>query len=110
MTLVSSFLYRLPRFHIHFPVEFECEQTLTAGQCENLSDTGLLARFLYPLGTDSTGTLHLRPANRLFAVRATVSHSEGFQAGLRFQFADDQQRQVIRALVEIVSTQGPAPP
>ena len=105
MTPVSSFLYRLPRFHIHFPVEFEHDATRVSGHCLNLSHTGLLAHFLYPLGEGVVGTVRLHPANRAFELRATVSHTESLNSGLHFLFADRQQEQVIRALVEIVSSQ-----
>ncbi len=110
MTPVSSFLYRLPRFPSNFPVEFEHNGARTSGHCLNLSHTGLLAHFLYPLGEGATGVLRLQPANRAFDLRATVSHTEGLRSGLHFRFADSQQEQVIRALVEIVSSQSPGNP
>lgn len=109
MTPVSAFLYRLPRFHTQFPVEFEHDATLISGNCINLSHAGILAHFLYPLGEGVTGALRLKPANRVFALRATVSHSEGLRSGLHFLFADSQQEQVVRALVEIISSQSASP-
>lgn len=105
MTLVSSFLYRLPRFDINFPLDFVLGESLTAGHCLNLSHTGMLALFAYPIGNGADGTLRLKPANRIFQLRAHVTHSEGLKSGLQFDFATDQERQVIVALVEIISRQ-----
>lgn len=99
MTSISSFLYRLPRFDIHFPVEFVTPAGTTAGRCLNLSDTGLLACFLLPLGGGEQGMLRLSPAGRVFDLAASVMHSDGQKSGLRFHFATDQQQQIIRALV-----------
>ena len=107
MTSVSAFLYRLPRFEISFPLEFMLAETMTNGHCVNLSHTGMLAQFAYPLGTGAVGRIRLRPANRLFELRAHVTHSEGLRSGLQFDFSNDQEQQVIVALVEIISRQSP---
>ena len=109
MTSVSSFLYRLPRFSIHFPVEFVRAHHITVGLCQNLSHTGLLARFTYPLPEGATGTLRLKPIDRTFDLLATVTHADGLTAGLHFLFTDREQEHVIRAVVEAVSHH-PAPP
>ncbi len=114
MTSISAFLYRLPRFDIIFPIEFAHDgqagdTAVTAGRCLNLSNTGLLGSFAYPLGADSVGTLRLKPASRSFALRAAVTHSEGLRSGLSFVFANDQERQVIRALVDAIANQSTQP-
>ncbi len=120
MTHVDPFLYRLPRFDSNFPVEFVHRAgtppshnlgldpaTATPGICLNLSDTGLLARFVLPLGKGAEGLLRLKPADRVFTLRATVTHSDGTRSGLHFLFRDNQEQQIIRALVEAVSAQLP---
>lgn len=103
MTPVSSFLYRLPRFPIHFPVEFVRAHHITIGRCQNISHTGLLARFTYPLPEGATGTLRLKPVDRTFDLLATVTHNDGLTAGLHFLFTGPEQEHVIRAVVEAVA-------
>lgn len=103
MTDINSYLYRLPRFGIDFAVEFVAESGPIAGRCKNLSDTGLFGRFVRPLGVDTTGTLRLFPANLIIEMTAQVTHSDGLDAGLHFDFASDQERQLIRALVKAAS-------
>ena len=123
MTHVNAFLYRLPRFSSDFPVEFIHGSgnppslnlgldpaTATPGQCINLSLTGLLARFVLPLGEGADGLLRLRPANRVFSLRASVTHTDGTRSGLNFHFRDSQEEQVIRALVEVIASATPVPP
>ena len=117
MSFVSEFLYRLPRFDVMFPIEFVQDGTpdgsiaepATAGRCLNLSNTGLLALFVYPLGEGTVGMLRLKPASRTFVLRAVVTHSEGMRAGLKFSFASDQERQVIRALVDTIASRSTQP-
>ena len=123
MTHVNAFLYRLPRFSSDFPVEFIDgsgnspsvnlgldHATATPGQCINLSLTGLLARFILPLGEGADGLLRLKPANRVFSLRASVTHTDGIRSGLTFHFRDSQEEQFIRALVEAIAGTSAAPP
>ena len=114
MNSVSAFLYRLPRFDIVFPIEFlpegALEDTATStGRCLNLSNTGLLGSFMLPLGEGTSGVVRLRPASRTFPLRATVTHSEGVRSGLKFAFASDQERQVVRALVDAIASRSTQP-
>ncbi len=121
MTQVDAFLYRLPRFSSDFPVEFVHGSgnppsinlgldpaTATPGQCINLSLTGLLARFVLPLGLGADGVLRLKPANRVFSLRASVTHTDGTRSGLNFHFRDSREEQIIRALVEAITGAPPA--
>ena len=114
MTSVNAFLYRLPRFDIMFPIDFLSEGVPEpadgiSGRCLNLSSTGLLGSFGYPLGEGTAGVLRLRPASRSFPLRGIVTHSEGTRSGLRFDFANDQERQVIRALVDTIARRSTQP-
>ncbi len=103
MTFVNPFLYRLPRFDVNFSLDFVLGDSITTGHCLNLSHTGILARFAYPLRTGAAGSLRLKPASRVFELRAHVTHTEGLRSGLQFDFANDQEQQVIVALVEAIS-------
>lgn len=107
MTSLTSFLYRLPRFHINFPLEFVLGSSATTGHCLNLSHTGMLAYFSYPLGSTAAGRLRLKPAGRIFELGAHVIHSEGLRSGLQFDFVNNQEQQVIFAMLE--ATGRPAP-
>ena len=114
MTTVSDFLYRLPRFDIMFPIEFvpasaPDDAAITTGRCLNLSNTGLLGSFAYPLGGGTSGIIRLKPASRSFPLQAFVTHSEGMRCGLRFSFTTDQERQVIRALVDTIANRSTQP-
>ena len=105
MVPVNSFLYRPPRFPIHFPFPllFILGTRDVSGQCLNLSETGLYAEFTVPIATESTGIVHLQPVGTAIEVPCSVAHSEGFRAGLLFAFANREQEQMLRALVQAVA-------
>ena len=105
MVPVNSFFYRRPRFPIHFPFPllFVLGARSVSGQCLNLSDTGLYAEFTVPIATESIGVIHLQPVGTVIEVPCSVTHSEGFRAGLLFAFANREQEQMLRALVQAVA-------
>lgn len=105
MVPVNSFLYRPPRFPIHFPFPllFLVGARRITGQCLNLSETGLYAEFTVPIAEESAGVVHLQPVGIVIEVPCSVTHSEGFRAGLLFAFADREQEQMLRALVQAVA-------
>ena len=105
MVPVNSFLYRTPRFPIHFPfpLYFVMGTRVVSGQCMNLSATGLYAEFSVPIAAESVGVIQLRPIDILIEVPCSVAHSEGFRAGLLFAFADREQAQMLQALVQAVA-------
>ncbi len=105
MVPVNSFLYRSPRFSIHFPFPllFLVGTRRIAGQCLNLSETGLYAEFTVPIAAELTGIVHLQPVGAMMEVPCSVAHSEGFRAGLLFAFANREQEQMLRALVQAVA-------
>ena len=105
MVPVNSFLYRLPRFPIHFPFPllFVREAQSVSGQCLNLSDSGLYAEFSIPIAAESIGMVHLEPGGAVIEIPCSVAHSEGFRAGLLFAFTTREQEQMIRALVQAVA-------
>jgi len=114
MNSVSNFLYRLPRFDIIFPIDFVPEGateegSIITGRCLNLSHTGLLGSFAYPLGEGTIGTVRLRPASRTFPLHVAVTHSEGLRSGLQFAFNNDQEKQVVRALVDAIASRSLQP-
>ena len=105
MTPVSPFLYRLPRFSIHFPFPVQCvvKDRGIAGQCLNLSETGLLAEFTVPLAVGTSGVAHLQPGGYVVEIPCSVTHTEGFRSGLLFAFSSREQEHLLRALVQAVA-------
>lgn len=105
MVPVNSYLYRQPRFPIHFPFPllFVVGTRSISGQCLNLSNTGLYAEFSVPIAEESVGVIHLQPVGTVIEVPCSVTHSEGFRVGLLFAFANREQEQMLRALVQAVA-------
>ena len=110
MTTPHSFLYRMPRFGIDFALAFEASGGVITGRCRNLSDTGLLAVFALPLGLGMSGTIRLMPADLEIELLGRVTHADGFEAGVSFDFRSDQERQLLRAMVKAAASDAESRP
>ena len=101
--MVETYAYRLPRFEVALPIQFQTDTATIEGHTRNLSDTGLLASFVQPLLNGSAGVIRLRFGSSSFEMEAHVTHAEFLDAGLNFLFASDQERQLVRTLVRVLS-------
>ena len=101
--MIHPFLYRLPRVATVVPVDLDRDGLMLAGFTRNISDTGLLACFEEPLAPGTRGTVRLRFGRCMVHIEATVTHTEAFDAGLRFEFTSDHERAFLRSLVKALS-------
>lgn len=103
---MSGYQERAVRVDAKFPVEFVVSGKSIRGACENLSETGLLARFAEQLDIWIDGEVHLHFGTHLLGVKVRVARVVGLQAGLVFRHSDDQQRLEIRDLIRAARNDG----
>lgn len=101
--LITSFAYRLPRIEIELPVEFTFGTESLTGHTRNISDTGLLVHFARPLAPETAGTFRLRLGSCFFELQGRITHTECFDAGVRFEFSSDQERVFMRTMIKVLS-------
>lgn len=106
---MRAYQERAARVELEFPLELMLEGERLIGTCENLSESGLLARFPVPLDVWTTGEVDLHFGTHLLGVRVRVARVVGLQAGLTFQCADERQRQEIRDLIQAARIAGRIP-
>lgn len=73
------------------------------GSTRNISDRGLLADFGEPVLPGTTGRVSLRVGRCTVEIQARVTNSEGFSAGMEFEFASEQERSFLHAVVQMLS-------
>ncbi len=100
---------RALRLEVRFPLEFITDGKRVHGTCENLSESGLLARFTVQLEVWVDGEVDLHFGTDLLGVRVRVARVMGLQAGLAFQGSDEYQREEIRELIRSAHREGALP-
>ncbi len=103
ITLMRSFLYRLPRFKTEVPMDLILGDAIVLGLCLNISESGLLGTFSNPVAIHSEGLLTLYYDERSFQVHAKIDGFEGDEARVEFRFASDKERADIRSLLKLLA-------
>ena len=106
---MSTYQDRALRVEIRFPLEFIEGGKRVYGTCENLSESGLLARFAVQLDIWVDGEVDLHFGTDLLGIKVRVARVIGLQAGLAFQLSDEHQRQEIRELIRNAHREGVLP-
>lgn len=102
------FAYRPPRIDFCFPVEFHAGNEILVGSTKNISEKGFLVDFGEPLRLGLTGRTRFRVGRCTLELEARIVYTEGFSAALAFDFASDQERSFLYALVGMVTQQSSA--
>lgn len=106
---MSIYRDRAPRVDVTFPLEFITGEERVFGVCENLSESGLLARFSVELEIWVDGEVDLHFGTDLLGVKVRVARVIGSRAGLAFHFTGEHQRQKVRELIESTQKKGLLP-
>lgn len=106
---MSAHQDRAFRVDVRFPLEFITEGKRVRGTCENLSESGLLARFAVQLEIWVEGEVDLQFGTELIGIRVRVARVIGLHAGMAFQYSDEHQRQKVRHLVKSAHKEGALP-
>ena len=93
---MHTFHYRLPRYSIHFPVEFLVGETTILGRCTDISEAGLRGQFRQPMPVGSAGLLTLNHAPWRIEVGARVAYFSSEQMVLRFVCGSAYERARLR--------------
>lgn len=103
---MSGYEERAPRADVRFPVEFIAGDDRIHGTCENLSESGLLAKFAVPIEIWTEGEVNLHFGTDLLGVKVRVARVIELRTGLVFQYGDEQQRQKVRDLIRMARMEG----
>ena len=90
---------RAARLDLSFPLEFHADGATLRGNCLNISQSGLLAAFRDPPELWTKGSLRLHFGNRNYELTARVARVQDREAGFTFSFRNDDDRQVVRAIL-----------
>ena len=107
-TTSHDFNYRSPRIELRLPVEFRSGATTLVGFTHNVSDDGFLVNFAEPVLAGSAGKATFRFGHCTLELQAHVTHSEGFCAGLTFEFSSEQERAFLYAIVQFLTRDTPS--
>ncbi len=101
--LPTSYQPRSTRFQLEVPVSFAVDDQKYLGQCINVSETGLLARFkdLPELWTD--GRLFLESGEHYLSINARVARIQGNDVGFAFAILGSNDQETIKVLITSVS-------
>ncbi len=100
---LQRYIYRLPRAVTAFPVALLLEDEVVGGRCCNLSATGMGVTLSRPAPRGQFGTVCISGRESSLELRVSVTHSAGLEAGLRFHFRSETERQMIRGLLRAIS-------
>jgi len=87
-----------------FPLEFRGELTRVSGQCQNISETGLMARFRSPLELWTNGELWCNTGVFVLELRVRIVRATERDAGMVFRFRDERERAAVRSVVEFAES------
>lgn len=99
----QSFNYRAPRVPTRFPVQFRTGEDTLTGWTLNVSDQGLMVQFLEPVQCGTKGRTRLTVGHCTLEINTHVVHTEGFCAGLHFDFAAEKERAFFQAVLEVIA-------
>ena len=100
---LQRYIYRLPRAVAAFPVDLLLEDQVIRGRCCNLSATGMGVTLSRPVPRGQFGTVRITGRETCLELRVSVTNSAGLEAGLRFHFQSETERQMVRALLRAIS-------
>lgn len=103
---MSGHQERAIRVVAKFPLDFIASGRSLRGTCENLSESGLLAKFATQLDLWIDGEVNLHFGTHLLGVKVRVARVVGLHAGLVFRHSHEHQRQEIRDLIHAARTEG----
>lgn len=106
---MSGYQDRALRVDVRFALEFITDGKRVRGTCENLSESGLLAKFTVQLELWVDGEVDLHFGTHLLGVKVRVARVVGLQVGMAFQYSDEHQRQKIRDLISSAHKEGVLP-
>jgi len=87
------------RLDLSFPVEFRLGELRLRGSCQNLSASGMLARFNAPPELWTEGVLLCDAGVMTLELRVRVVRAEDREIGFMFQFRDERERAEVRLVV-----------
>lgn len=96
---MAAYQNRAERVAARFPVTLTIENQSLSGECINISESGMLARFPVSLELWTIGEATLHFAEGVLALRTRVARVLDLEAGLVFLFTNDDQRSTVAAAV-----------
>ena len=97
---------RATRFELDAFVSFVIGQGKHDGQCVNVSESGLLAKFDEPPELWTDGQLSLEAGDHYLGIHARVARIQGNEVGFAFSIQNDNDKAAINILIESVSAKG----
>ena len=97
--LPRSFPSRADRLDLSFPVEFRGAEGSALGSCQNISESGLLARFRRPLELWTSGDLWCNTGTMILELKVRIVRANDRDIGMIFQFRNELEREAVRTVV-----------
>lgn len=94
---------RATRFHLDVVVSFVEDDRTYTGQCINVSQSGLLARFDNAPEPWSEGKVELETKEHYLNIHARVARRQGNEVGFAFSLKTENDRAGISILIQAVS-------
>ena len=101
--LMRRFLYRFPRFRTNLPLDFILGDSVILGACIDISESGLRATFSLPVVPHSQGLITLYRNDIGYQAHAVVESVKDDEARLRFLFPSEDERKIVRQLLQLLS-------
>lgn len=103
---MSLYQERAHRVDASFSLEFITDGERIYGVCQNLSASGMLAKFTVPLEIWTLGEVDLHFGTNLLGVKVRVVRVIGLEAGLAFIGEDEHWYEEVRALIDAAQKGG----
>ena len=94
---------RAERLDYSFAVEFRAEDLRVSGSCQNINESGMMARFRRPLELWTNGDLWCNTGALVLEVRVRIVRVNDREAGLVFKFRNEQEREQMRSVVALAA-------
>ena len=94
---------RATRYELDVLVSFVGDECKHDGQCINVSDSGLLAKFDKPPELWTDGQLSLEAGAHYLSIHARVARLQGKEVGFAFSVLTDNDQSAISILIDSVS-------
>ena len=95
---------RASRLDLSFPVEFRQGDVRTRGSCQNISESGMLARFRAPVEVWVEGDLWCDMGIVVLELRVRTVRANDRDVGMIFQFRNETERSAVRSVVAFAAT------
>ena len=101
--MIQSFAYRVPRIDFCLPVEFLIGHAVLFGHTRNVSVKGFLVEFDEPVPQGTVGRIRFRIGRCMLELDSRVAHSQGFAAGMEFEFASEHERFGLVTILQVIT-------